>query len=66
LRALQQRRLVQHLARRPDEGLARQILLVAGLLADENDSRIVRPLAEHGLRCLAPERAALAALGFCP
>ena len=28
--------LVEHLARRPDEGMARQVLLVARLFADEH------------------------------
>ena len=55
--------LVEHLAGRPDERLAGNILLVAGLLADEDDLRILRPFAEHGLRGVAPERAAAAALG---
>ena len=47
---------------RPDKGLARQILLVARLLADEHDIGIARPLAEHRLRRVLVERAAPAAL----
>src|SRR5581483_212219 len=56
---------VEHLAGGADERLAGQVLLVAGLLADEHDLRARRARAEHGLRCLREERAALALLdGF--
>ena len=55
--------LVEHLAGRPDEGLAGDILLVARLLADEDDPRILGSLAEHGLRGVAPQRAAAAGFG---
>ena len=55
--------LVEHLAGRPDEGFAGDILLVAGLLADEDDPRILGSLAEHGLGRVAPQRAAAAGFG---
>ena len=54
-------RLVQQLPRRPDEGPPGQILLVAGLLADEHQRRVQRAFAEHGLRRVLVERAAGAA-----
>src|SRR6185369_777421 len=47
-------RAVEELARGADEGLAGEILAVAGLLADEHDPRLRRALAEHGLRRVAP------------
>ena len=49
-----------------DEGAALQILLVARLLADEEDARIQRPLAEHRLRRVLVEVAARAAARLLP
>ena len=60
-RALQ--RDVQHVAGRPDERVTLDVLAVAGLLADEHELGMLRPLAEDGLRRRAPEVAAAAAVG---
>jgi hypothetical protein len=54
--------LVEEAPGRPDERPPADILLVAGLLADEHDGSIARPLPENRLRGLAIERTALAAL----
>ena len=54
-------RLVEQLSGRPDERLALQVLLVAGLLADEDDVRLRGALAEDGLRPGLVERAGGAA-----
>src|SRR5204862_2073581 len=43
-------RLVEKLPGRPHEGLALQVLLVAGLLADEDDLGLRGALAEDGMR----------------
>ena len=51
---------IEDLARRADERLAGKILLVARLLADEDHLCAFRTFAEHGLRCVAPQRAAAA------
>src|SRR5581483_5090689 len=56
-------RLVQQAPGRADERAPRAILLVARLLADEDDARVVGALAEHRLRPRLPERAAPAAGG---
>ena len=48
---------------RADERLARAVLVVAGLLADEHDPRVRRPLAEHGLRGRLPQLAGPAPRG---
>ena len=53
-------RPVEHRAGRPDEGLAREILLVARLLADEDEVGGRQALAEHRLGREAVERAARA------
>ena len=55
---------VEQLAGGTDERAAGKILLIAGLLADEHQRRIERPLAEHGLCRRAVERTARARLGF--
>jgi hypothetical protein len=47
---------VQDLAGRPDEGMAREVLLIARLLAHQHQRRPRRPLAEHCLRGMAVER----------
>ena len=47
----------------PTNGLPAMILLIARLLADEHHLGVFRPFAEHGLRRVAPERAAAAVLG---
>src|SRR5262249_28255200 len=54
-------RPVELLARGPDERPPLLVLLVAGLLADEHDRGVIRPLAEDGLRADPPEVAAMAA-----
>src|SRR5690606_15342921 len=51
---------VEQPAGRADERFACYILLVSGLLADENHTRFLPAFAEHGLRCVLPERAASA------
>ncbi len=53
---------VQHPAGRTDEGLARQVLLVARLLADEHHRGVGRPLARNTLGGVGPEVAAAAVL----
>jgi hypothetical protein len=56
---------VRHVGGRPvDARLPGAILLVARLLADEDDRRAGRPLAEDGLRPGLPERAEAAAGGL--
>ncbi len=57
-------RPVEHLAGRADEGMAGEVLLVAGLLADQHQRRMVRAFAEHGLRGILPQRAGAAGSGF--
>ena len=52
---------VEHLARRTNKRLACDILLIAGLFADEHDRRILRPFAKNGLGRLAPKWATAAA-----
>ncbi|EOD69233.1 uracil-DNA glycosylase [Amycolatopsis vancoresmycina DSM 44592] len=52
---------VQELPGWPDERLAREVLLVTRLLADDEDLRAGRPFAEHGLRGVLVQRAAVAA-----
>ena len=49
---------------RTDERPAGQVLLVAGLLADEHDRRVERAFAEHRLRRVLVEVAAGAAARF--
>jgi hypothetical protein len=51
---------VEQRARWPDERVTLKILLVAGLLAHEQDARARWTLAEHGLRRVQVERAVLA------
>src|SRR5262245_13594222 len=53
-------RAVEDAPRRADERLAAEILLVAGLLADEHDVSGSAALARHRLRCVLVERAARA------
>src|SRR5690606_1593972 len=53
-------RPVEQLARRPDERMPAQVLLVARLFAHHEHARVVGTLAEHGLRRRLPQRAALA------
>src|SRR5688572_5971009 len=53
--------VVEELARRPDERLARSVLLVAWLLADEHDVGCARAFAEDGLGADLPEMTAAAA-----
>ena len=50
--------LVEEAPGRPDERPPADVLLVTGLLADEHDGRIARPLAENRLRGVAIERTA--------
>src|SRR5207249_9791108 len=47
--------LVEHAAGGSDEGFTGAVLVVAGLLADEHDLRVSRPLAKDGLRSELPE-----------
>jgi hypothetical protein len=54
--------LSSRLAGGTDERTARQVLLVAGLLADDHDPGPRRPLAGHGLGGVAPQVAAAADL----
>src|SRR5262249_32428825 len=55
-------RLVQQRSGRADERMALPVLLVARLLADEDEPGAGRALAEHGLRRVAIEVAAAALL----
>jgi hypothetical protein len=55
---------VEQLAGRADEGLAGQVFLVARLLADEHDLRLLRPFAAHGLGRELPQLAAPAFVEF--
>ena len=55
--------LVEDAPGRADEGLTGEVLLVAGLLADEDDLRALQPLAEHRLRPGFPQVARLAPSG---
>src|SRR5438067_2064459 len=50
--------VAQQLAGRTDEGLALLILLVARLLADQHQPRLVRAFAAHSLRRALPQIAA--------
>ena len=59
-------RLVEDAPRRADERLARAVLLVARLLADEHRGRVHRPLPEHRLGADLPQVAALTAGGGLP
>jgi hypothetical protein len=56
-------RVVEDAPGRPDEGLARPVLLVARLLADEDRLRVRGALAEDGLRADLPEAAPAARRG---
>src|SRR4051812_615678 len=56
-------RLVEQAPGRPDERLARQIFLVARLLADEHDLGLLRPRAEDRLRAAFVQIAAAAIFG---
>lgn len=55
-------RAIQQLSRRPDEGLADQIFTVAGLFADQHETRALRAFAEDDLCCVVPQLAAAAVL----
>lgn len=55
---------VQHLAGRSCKWLPTQIFGVTGLLSDQHHPRIGRPLPEHGLRGLLPQRALAAGAGL--
>jgi hypothetical protein len=48
---------------RSDEGLALDVLAVARLLADQHQLRLFVAGAEDRLRCVLPERAAVAVVG---
>ena len=56
-------RPVEELSRWPHERMAREIFLVARLLADEHDARRSRTFAEHGLRADHPQVTAATPLG---
>ncbi len=56
-------RLVEQASRRPDEGMAAEVFLVAGLLADEHGGGSAGALAEHGLGATLPQVAGLAVGG---
>lgn len=53
-------RAIEHRACRTHERLALQILLIAGLLADDHQRRMTRTRARHRLRRVLVERAAMA------
>ena len=53
---------VEQLPGRPDERPAREVLVIARLLADEHDARIAGPFPEYGLRGRLPERTVAAGL----
>lgn len=55
-------KLVEKVARRPDEGTALSVLVLAGGLADEEDVGIGRSLAGYGAAPLGGERAGSAAV----
>src|SRR5690606_15859753 len=57
---------VEELACGTDEGLSGEILAITGLLADEDDARVLRPFAEHCLRRILVEVAAGAGLRLLP
>src|ERR1700756_1165206 len=57
-------RAVEHLPGRTHERFAGKVFLVAGLLADQHYLRMLRALAEHGLRRVFPERTGAAAGRF--
>src|SRR5690348_8252165 len=48
-------RLVEHVARRTDERMTGDVFLVSRLFADQHHPRIRASLAEHRLRCVAPQ-----------
>ncbi len=56
-------RPLQETPRRPDKGLALQVLLVPGLLADEHHPGVLSALPEHGLGRLCPQVATFAGSG---
>ena len=55
---------IQHVAGRPHERLAGQILAIAGLLAYEHQLCVGRAFAEHGLRGIPPQVARAAVCGL--
>ena len=57
-------RLAQELTGRADERLAREVFLIARLLADQHDRRVGGAGAEHGLSGVPPQRAAAAGPGL--
>src|SRR3954469_14262250 len=54
-------RLVEYATRRPNEGAAGDVLMVAGLLADQHQLGVGGSFAEHRLRRIPPETAVAAA-----
>src|SRR6185437_3321349 len=56
--------LFRSLSRRSNERPADDVLLIAGLLADEQHARVAWPFAKHGLRRRTEQRATLTAAGF--
>jgi len=56
------KRAIEELARGADEGTALTIFLVSGLFSNEYDWRVMRSFAQHGLRSMAVQIAAAAAL----
>jgi hypothetical protein len=65
-RIFRSQRLAQQLTGRTDERLAREVFLIAGLLADQHHARIRRTLAEHGLGAALPQVAPAASRGCLP
>src|SRR3954451_21058811 len=61
LDAGQLERRVEHVTRWSDEGMARHVLAIAGLLTDEHERRAGRTLTEDRLRRRRPELAAATA-----
>ncbi len=57
------KRFVEELSCRSDKGLAFEIFVIAGLLADKHYAGFRFAFAKNGLRAFSPEIARLAALG---
>jgi hypothetical protein len=58
--------VVEHTPGWADERAPLDVLAIAGLLADEQNPRVRRALAENGLRRILPESAGTAVGRICP
>ena len=58
------KRAVEHVAGRAHERFAREVFLVAGLLADQHQPGLGGAFAKHGLCGVLPQRAGAAVGGF--